>query len=165
MAGGSNERDRTGPGDMSPAARPFDPYRLARDRGVLEGSMGVPALERLSGLVVGEAGPVSWRIEGGSDEAGHPAVTVAVDGVVVLECQRCLRPMRNPIAQRTMALLARSEAEGDALDDACDLEVMVVDGLLDPQTIVEDELLLSLPFAPMHPPGECEPPPDCAGAP
>ena len=60
--------------------------------------------------------------------------------------------------QRTVALLARSEAEGDALDAGSDEEVLVAAEPLDALKLVEDELLLSLPYAPTHADGECAAP-------
>ena len=60
--------------------------------------------------------------------------------------------------QRTVALLAKSEGEGDALDEDSDEEVLVAAAPLDPLTLVEDELLLSLPYAPTHAEGECAAP-------
>jgi uncharacterized protein len=65
-------------------------------------------------------------------------------------CQRCLSDFAYPVDHRTLAVLARSESEADALDEASDHEVVVADRPLDPAQLVEDELLLTLPFAPMH---------------
>jgi uncharacterized protein len=154
--GQSNEHR---PGELRAEASRFDAFRLARDRGTLHGTICTTGMARLAQCIVADAGPLSWRIEGGSDAAGRPALTVAIAGDVMLECQRCLRPVVSPVALRTMTILAHSDAEGDALDEASEHEVMVVDGLLHAETVIEDELLLSLPFAPMHPTGECATPP------
>ena len=54
------------------------------------------------------------------------------------------------------AKLARSEQEADGLDASTDDEVLVADHPLVASELVEDELLLTLPFAPMHPQGACE---------
>jgi uncharacterized protein len=140
-----------------PAARHFDPFRLARERGTLGGSFDVDVLERLADRIVGDAGPLAWKVEGGADELGRPALTVAVDGAVLVECQRCLGDFEFPIAHRTTMILARSDAEADALDDASELEVIVAKGPLDTVELVEEELLLWLPFAPVHPDGQCDP--------
>jgi uncharacterized protein len=51
-----------------------------------------------------------------------------------------------------------SEAEGDALDAGSDEEVLVAAEPLDALALVEDELLLSLPYAPTHADGECAAP-------
>ena len=74
---------------------------------------------------------------------------------MLLECQRCLAPFAYPVAQRTVTVLARSESDADALDAESDDEVLVADHPLEPVALVEDELLLTLPFAPMHAEGAC----------
>lgn len=133
----------------------FDAWRLTRERGVLEGTFDVGAAPRLEDRVAEDAGPVSWRIEGTTDRAGRPALAVSIDGDVLVECQRCLAPFVLPVARRTVTLLARSERDADALDADSDDEVLVADHPLDPDELVEDELLLTLPFAPMHDEGKC----------
>jgi uncharacterized protein len=40
--------------------------------------------------------------------------------------------------------------------DVDEIEVVLATERLDPLTLVEDELLLSLPFSPRHADGECE---------
>ena len=89
------------------------------------------------------------------DGLGRPAIAIELEGSVPLECQRCLAPLAWPVRQRTVALLAKSEGEGDALDEGSDEEVLIAAEPLDPLLLVEDELLLSLPYAPTHAEGEC----------
>jgi uncharacterized protein len=133
----------------------FDAFRLARDCGVLEGTLDVGASERLADRVAEEAGEVHWRIEGTTDPAGRPALSISITGDVPLTCQRCLSTFALPVAQQTVAVLAKSEADADALDADSENEVLVAEHPLDPALLVEDELLLTLPYAPMHDPGEC----------
>ena len=52
--------------------------------------------------------------------------------------------------QTTTLLLARDNAELVQLDQSSEHEVVLADAPLDPVALVEDELLLSLPFAPRH---------------
>ena len=72
-----------------------------------------------------------------------------------LVCQRCLQPFAAIVEQSTELLLARSEAEL-ARWDVDEIEVVLATERLDPLTLVEDELLLSLPFSPRHADGQCE---------
>ena len=103
------------------------------------------------------AAKVSWRIEGGHDAVGRPTLTLTVQGNLPLECQRCLQPFDTAIEQRSELLLARDEAELAELD-AEEREVLLASAPLDAMTLIEDELLLSLPFAPMHPEAQCPAP-------
>jgi uncharacterized protein len=139
-----------------PRPETFDAYRLARERGVLEGTLDVAASERLADRVAPGAASVDWRIEGTTDEVGRPALSISISGNVPLECQRCLASFALPIAQRTVTVLAKSESDADALDAESGDEVLVADHPLDPVVLVEEELLLTLPYAPMHEEGRCE---------
>jgi uncharacterized protein len=136
----------------------FDAFRLARDRAVLTGSVDATALPRLADRVIGAQGPVEWRIEGTVDAMDRLALTVRLEGTVTLECQRCLEALEWPIAQQTQLLLAHDDAQAERLDAESDAEVLVAATAIDPQTLVEDELVLALPYIARHPDGSCEPP-------
>ncbi|MCC7325845.1 MAG: DUF177 domain-containing protein [Burkholderiales bacterium] len=137
----------------------FDAFRLAREGGVLEGTLDVAAASRLadrvSDRIADGAATVDWRIEGANDVAGRPALLVSLRGIVPLTCQRCLSEFALPVEQQTMTVLARSEADADTLDADSDDEVLVADHPMDPVGLIEDELLLTLPYAPMHDVGAC----------
>jgi uncharacterized protein len=142
-------------GAGSPGSGKFDAFRLSRERGVVEGEVDAVALPRVADRLVEGAAPVRWRIAGTTDALGRPALAVELEGVLPLECQRCLGVYQWPVAQRTELLLAHSDAEMAALDNATELEVVLARGPLDPVALVEDELVLATPFAPRHPDGEC----------
>jgi uncharacterized protein len=106
---------------------------------------------------------IAWSLVGGVDGQRRPSLTLTLSGTVPLVCQRCLQPFAQAVDQSTELLLARSEAELARLD-LDDIEVVLATERLDPLMLVEDELLLSLPFAPRHADGECEAVPAAAGA-
>jgi uncharacterized protein len=144
----------------SRSAARFDAFRLARERAALDGVVDAAALPRVADRLLPTAAParIAWRIAGAADPAGRPALSVALDGALTLACQRCLGPLEWTVAQRTDVLLARDDAEAGRLDDASEGEVVLADGPLDPLGLVEDELVLALPFAPRHPDGACRAP-------
>jgi len=133
----------------------FDAFRLVRERAVLEGTLDVAASERLDDRVAAGVGTVAWRIEGTTAGAGRPALAISISGSVPLECQRCLGTFAQEIAQRTVTVLAKSEADADALDASSDAEVLVADHPIHAVELIEDELLLTLPYAAMHAEGGC----------
>ena len=98
----------------SSKAGTFDAYRLARERGVLTGSLDVEMSERLEDRIAPGPGTVAWRIEGAADELGRPAIAIDIEGAVPVTCQRCLSDFALPVEHRTVAVLARSEKEADA---------------------------------------------------
>ena len=140
----------------------FDAFDLALRQGTLAGTVDVATMERAIDRLAPEGGAsdVSWRISGTTDAMGRPALEIRLDGSVPLECQRCLQPFAWPVAQRTTLLLARDERELAAFDAEDDeQEVLLANAPQDAMTLVEDEVLLVLPFAP-----RCERA-ACAGAP
>lgn len=136
--------------DVLPGSGRFDAFRLARERALLEGELDAVALARVADQLVEDAAPVKWRIAGTADSLGRPALRVEVEGVLPLECQRCLEVVHWPVSQRTELLLAHSEADMTQLDNDSELEVVLASEPLDPAALVEDELVLATPFAPRH---------------
>jgi len=149
------------PPDVSPGTGKFDAFRLVRDRGVLAGRLDAVSLPRVAELLIEDTAPVAWRIEGTTDALGRPAIAIALDGVLPLECQRCLEVVHWPVSQRTELLLAQDDAELARLDGESELEVVLAQGPLDPLALVEDELVLATPFAPRH--TECPTPDEPEG--
>jgi uncharacterized protein len=135
----------------------FDAFRLAASHGEVAGRIDPARLPRLEDQVAGPGGQVDWTIRGDVDPEGRPAITVALAGSVPLTCQRCLGVVDEPVQQSTLLLLARDDAELVNLDEASEHEVVAARDPLDPLVLVEDELLLTLPFAPRHE-GDCAPP-------
>jgi len=134
----------------------LDAFRLARERGVLEGTVDAHRLPRVADLLTDGPASIAWRIEGTVDASGRPALAIALEGAVVLTCQRCLADLEWLVDERTEVLIAHDEREVAALDAESSAEVVLAQGPVDPMPLVEDELVLALPFAPRHPDGACE---------
>jgi uncharacterized protein len=139
----------------TPAGR-FDAFDLAARGESLAGQVDATRRERIADRLAptAVAAPIDWKIVGGRDPAGRPTLTVTIEGSLPLVCQRCLQPFDLGIAQQTELLLARADAELGLLD-AGEAEVVLAAEPLDALTLIEDEILLSLPFAPSHPDGQC----------
>lgn len=133
----------------------LDAFQLARERGVAEGSVDAHELPRVDDLLGEGPAQIAWRIEGSTDAVGRPALTIEIKGAVPLTCQRCLDEFEYPVDQRTSVLLARDERELAALDGDSDAEVVLAGTPVEPLALVEDELVLALPFAPRHPEDAC----------
>ena len=119
------------------------------------GEISLAQLPRLAdylpeGFDVAEAGLLVWSMHGVRDSLGRRALAITVRGVVPVTCQRCLKLLLWPVDQQATVLIAKTQEELIELDEASDLEVVLCDHGLDVQTLVEDELLLSLPFSPLH---------------
>ena len=136
----------------------FDGFSLAARSAVIAGRVDAATLPRVNDLLAPESSGVDleYRIAGNADATGKPALEISVRGSVPLICQRCLQPFVWPVEQRTLLLLARDERELVKLDEEDhEHEVVLAHAPLDAVELVEDELLLTLPFAPRCPEDEC----------
>jgi uncharacterized protein len=142
------------------AQRRFDAFGLVASHGEIAGKVDAFDLDRVQELLGEENGEVppadvAWRIRGVTDALGHPALDIALDGEVPLECQRCMELFGFPVHQHTTVLLARDEKELEHLDASDEHEVMLAAAPLDALEIVEDELVLSLPYVPRCDRADC----------
>ena len=129
----------------------FDAFKLSAGNDSIAGEIDATRLPRLADRIPeGASGAmIAWRLDGGRDAQGRPALMLTLEGSVPQTCQRCLQPFAAQVSHQTELLLARDEGELDRLD-ADEPEVLLASALLDASTLVEDELLLTLPFAPRH---------------
>lgn len=136
----------------------FDAFALSAARGEVDGVVDAAALDRVADRLAPEGGgsEIAYRVIGSADAVGRPALRVVLNGGVPLTCQRCLRPFSWPIDQSTMLLLARDEQDLARLDaEDHEHEVVLATSKLDPVELVEDELVLTLPFVPRCPEEGC----------
>lgn len=136
----------------------FDAFGVAAKQGVVAGRFDAAALPRVADLLaeVDGAQELAYRITGTADPQGRPALEVALSGAVPLVCQRCLQSFLWPVEQSTLLLLARDEAEAERLDaEDHEHEVVLAAEPIDPRVLVEDELVLTLPFVPRCPEEQC----------
>lgn len=133
----------------------IDSLEFARTGQTLRGSLSIPGLTRLRDNLADTVGTVAFEVTGGSDSRGRPILTVVIHGMLHLQCQRCLEALNHPLqVLNTLLLVAAGEAATRALDEE-EAEWIEASRELDLTTVIEDEILLSLPYAPKHEEGAC----------
>jgi uncharacterized protein len=135
----------------------LDSLEFARSGGVLDRRVRLDELPRLADVLASTEGTLSVRLEGWRDAEGKSWLRVNIAGEPVLCCQRCLRGVKFPLDIRSrLQLLAPGEEwpDDDLADDSADS--MEADQELSVLSLIEDEVLLALPIAPMH--EKCDPP-------
>jgi uncharacterized protein len=137
-------------------ARPFiDSVDFARNGKEIRGEIAVSELSRLGNLLAKPEGSLTYIVrgfrEGDSDMLG-----ISLQGACTLRCQRCLGELEYPV-DMTSRLLLLSADKLDEVEDDDDVDAIEAEPRLDVLALIEEELLLSLPFAPRHPEGECAP--------
>ena len=137
---------------------------LAAGAQAIEIAQKIGDFERLSEIVEADLAaldadrmPTGWRDSAveGSLEFGFadaqqllPKVSCRVGVTVDAVCQRCLEAFRLPLEVDADLLLLEFEQDADGFDE---LEVWELeDTLLRPQDIVEEMLVMALPFSAMH---------------
>ncbi len=140
-------------------ARPFiDSLDFARNGQQISGEVLVAELSRLVDLLSDTEGTLSYKLLGGVDKFTVPYLSLDVSGVCHLVCQRCMQCMDFEVVVSTSVQL-RDQAGLDQLDaneveEA--FESILAEAQLDVWHLLEDEILLSLPFAPKHNVGMCQ---------
>ena len=76
-------------------------------------------------------------------------------GEITLRCQRCLGELKHKLDLSTVLRLAKNEHELARLDEDESVDCILAAGDTDVLTLIEDEILLSLPSSPRHNEGEC----------
>ena len=132
-----------------------DPIRFAREGALMRGEFPLSGMDRLRGALVDDQGVVKYRLEGALP-GGRPALRLEVDANPVLVCQRCLNPYVHTLHSEGVLYLARNDAELERWEsDDPLLDVVVAEERMDVRTLIEDELLLSLPVVPRHEDDDC----------
>ena len=129
----------------------IDGFECASAGAVQRGILPIRGFSRLRDLLASDAGEVAYEIEGTRDERGRPGLRVAVHGKLQLRCQRCLEAWPYERETDEILVLAATQAEIDAEPVDASLRDRVLAGrAMALSDMVEDELILALPYAPRH---------------
>jgi len=129
----------------------IDGFEFATAGATQEGTLPLSSFPRLQDVLVSNAGDVTYAIQGVHDERGRSSLRVSVRGSLQLRCQRCLGPLAHEVHADALLVLAASQAEIDAEPVGVDAPDRVVAGKeMAVRDLVEDELILTLPYAPRH---------------
>ncbi len=136
-----------------------DSVAFARESGELRATVAVAGLARLHDALFDQSGAIAYELAGRVDQEGKPWLRLALDGELVLRCQRCLGPVRFRFeAVRSFLLVPADQALSDPADEAEDTEQLYADPKLDVIALVEDEVILGLPMVAGHEEGACAAP-------
>ena len=130
----------------------FSVHRLQR---LLDGLADQPAVELVElNDAPEEPGLVRYVLIGQLNASGRPQLVLRVQAKILLECQRCLGPMVLSVDRETAFDLVRREADlgeesfdEDSFDEP---EKLVGSRQFDVLDLIEDELILEVPYVPRH---------------
>ena len=125
----------------------IQPWKLAEQGARLAGTFSLACMPRLTSMLANTDAQVAVELTADTDEEGIPYLEVHLETTATAICQRCMEALALPLTAHSRLALLRGEAGADTLPAAYD--PLVVSGsnasLVE---IVEDELILALPFSP-----------------
>ena len=135
-----------------------DCERLAAEGGTLQRVFQISDLARLDDLLADRNGTLRADFAFARAASGRCAVTVTIEAVPRLICQRCMEAYEFPVAAHTEVQVAADPDAGDG--DALQEVFGSAEGLISLRELAEEELLLALPLVPA-----CSAPAECGKAP
>ena len=136
----------------------IDSLKFAREGGRLQGEVAVAKLSRLEDVVSEPSGNVRYVLGGRLNAHGKPVLDIEVEVTLALSCQRCLGRIDFMLRRESQLLLVESgQSLPEVGDEEAEMESIAAEDVNDVTDIVEQEVLLGLPIAPVHSEGMCEP--------
>ena len=132
----------------------IDPWRLADRRSQLRGQWTLDRFARLRGVLADSAGTLEVELDFSVGVKRRPAIEGKLSTELALICQRCMQVFLYPLQLDLSLVVVESEDECDLLPEDVD-PVLAQDGRLNLLQMVEDEILLAIPQAPLHKPQDC----------
>ena len=143
-------------------ARDFDPFSLdvaafAKAAGEIDGRWPLALFDRVADASppgAPAAAEVAWQARGerrvlrGGE--GQAWLHLHAQTEVVLECQRCLKPVDCPVRVQRSFLFVHGEDAAAQIDNDIEDDVLPITRALDLRELIEDEVLLALPIVPRH---------------
>jgi uncharacterized protein len=125
---------------------------FAKRMQVLEGEVPMDSFQRLKALLdmsgLNAESKVAYKLVGQSNKLQPPSLHLEIDASLPMLCQRCLEGLHVPIKLEFDYLI--SEEMPESLDESDDADWVEASVDMDLQALIEDELLIALPIAPLH---------------
>jgi uncharacterized protein len=129
----------------------LDGLAFANDGKAVAGSVAVAALPRLVEGLADDGGSLEYQVTGHQDVDGKCWLVLEVSGTLGLVCQRCLKRLAFPVGIQARLLLVppgQAWPDDELAEDGFDAVAAEKDMAL--LSLIEEEVLLALPIAPMH---------------
>ena len=126
----------------------IDTARFCKDGTSLLGTFTEADLPRLAAEVLSNTGlSVAWTADGVSPDL----MGLTLKATVQMKCQRCLGAMVESIDASFRFQFVKDEATAQAQDEAQDeVDTLVHSREFDLHELIEDEMLMALPFVSLH---------------
>lgn len=136
-------------------ARHINNLDFAKRQQVLEGDIALPEVVRLQAVLAEGAqadnnSKIHFKLAGHSQHYQLPSLHLDIKASLTMICQRCLEQMQVPITLHFNYVVSAEESA--TLDDSDEVDWVEQSDAMDISALIEDELLIALPIAPIHAP-------------
>ncbi len=140
---------------MSGLPQYFEPIRLAERGEVMVGDLVLSQMPRLRQSLHDDSGTVHVHIACEPCDQGGIRIHGSLSATVKVDCQRCLGAFDLPLHVNLDARAVAASGAAEDLDQDADVMMSGEGQQIHLASFVEDELILTLPLAPLHPAGKC----------
>ncbi len=132
--------------------RRYQAQKEVNQKGCFEGDISLSELRRVSELLHGgqpdsKVPDITLTFEFLRNEYETPMLVGHLESSLELECQRCLRSLKWPVALDFKLMI---DASDDLVRDSSIDTLYSDDGFIDIAEVIEDELILAIPLVAMH---------------
>jgi uncharacterized protein len=129
----------------------IDASEFARKGLAIHDTIALSKFPRLSDVILPSEAALDYRLSGRIDPQGKPRLHLQMQGEVPMTCQRCMEPLKFAVDVDTDFILVSDERMIPSAEAEEDLNDYLVAGPhIDVAELLEEELLLALPYAPKH---------------
>lgn len=140
------------PSDLSQS---INPLRLAKARERIVGEIQLNSLARLKGILLDDKGKLEYSLAFEFDAADVCIIECDIETQLILECQRCFKPVEIEIRKNSLLGVVDEGDEIDALAKEYEPVQLDEEGVITVEELIEEELLLSIPLSALHPEDNC----------
>ena len=141
----------------------IDNVAFAKKNEYLEGNLTIKDCPRLSDLLTGaniippseiyDSGLISYTLQGKTDAVGQYHLHLELQTDLLTTCQRCLNTMPLKLALNYHYLIGEvsdTDVEAGDIDSDDDLDLQQASPNMDFIALIEDEIIMAMPIAPIH---------------
>jgi uncharacterized protein len=112
--------------------------------------------KRLQDLCLNHEDSVVFVLRGFENKYKEPCLELFIKGKLSLICQRCLEKLEHTISLKSGFLIKEETQLNDfQVDDHADYDLIEGSAKMNVLSLIEDEIILSLPVAPKHESDKC----------
>ncbi len=123
---------------------------FAQSQQIQAGEIEAASCERLleSLSAAGKGAQISYKLTGAAKQLRNPSLHLHIDAQLPVTCQRCLGDMQVQLHLNFDYIICQEMP--DETDENDDTDWLEAAPDMDVQALMEDEILLAMPIAPMH---------------